>query len=99
GFSTDWLPRTGDFRGRGNLLLIVETLQVRCVAPAQNSVSIYGQPWFAFFSFCFLRYLLRGFRFSFRRSFQRRVVRQRLWSGVWQENNLLVFSRQRSGTR
>jgi len=36
---------------------------MRCVAPAQDSVSIYGQPWCAFFSFSLLRYLLLGFRF------------------------------------
>ena len=39
----------GDFRGRGNLLLMVETLVVRCVVPALIRVSAYGLPWFAFF--------------------------------------------------
>jgi hypothetical protein len=66
-----------DFRGHGNLPLIVETLEVRCVAPAPNGVSIYGLPWCAFFSFYFLRYLRRRSGFSFQL-----VFRQGLRSGI-----------------
>ena len=39
----------GDFRGRLNLPLIVETLLMRCVAPAPSGVSTYAQLWFAIF--------------------------------------------------
>jgi hypothetical protein len=67
----------GVFRGRLNLCLIIETLEVRCVPLAPNGVSIYGLPWFAFFSFYFLRYLRWGFRFSFQL-----VFRQGLRSGI-----------------
>jgi len=67
----------GVFRGRLNLCLIIETLEVRCVAPAPNGVSIYGLPQCAFFSFYFLRYFRRGFRFSFQLAF-----RQGLRSGI-----------------
>ena len=59
-----------DFRGRGNLPLIVETLLMRCVAPAQTSVSIYGLPWCALFSFCFFRYLRWRFAFFFSAGFR-----------------------------
>src|SRR5580692_3116203 len=67
----------GDFRGRGNLLLMVETLVLRCVAPAPSRVSAYGLPWFALFSFYFLCYFLRDFRVFPRR----RCLEQRLRSG------------------
>ncbi len=49
-----------DFRGRGNLPAMVETLVGRPIAPAPISVFIYGLPWFALFSVYFLCYLLRG---------------------------------------
>src|SRR5882724_13062165 len=48
----------GDFRGRLNLPLIVETLLMRCVAPAPSGVSTYAQPWFAIFQFPFLFFFL-----------------------------------------
>jgi hypothetical protein len=69
---------------------MVETPDVRSVTPAPNSVFFYGLPSFAFSSFYFLPYLLRGFRFSF----QRLVLGQRLRPGVGREKSFLVVIRK-----
>ena len=77
-----WRERGPDGRQRQRTLTVGNLQKLPTHREAMN--------WFAFSSFYFLRYLLRGFRFSFRRSFRRRVLGQRLRSGIWRENSVLV---------